>query len=44
VQSAKLANMADHTTVKASHTGLLRHPVVIDQTIAFLQDGRFRPR
>jgi pimeloyl-ACP methyl ester carboxylesterase len=43
VQSAKLANMADHVTVKASHTGLVRHRVAIDQTIAFLQDGRFKP-
>jgi pimeloyl-ACP methyl ester carboxylesterase len=42
VQSAKLANMADHTIVKASHTGLLRHRVAIDQTISFLQDGRFK--
>jgi len=42
VQSSKLANMTDHTTVKASHTGLVRHPVAIEQTIAFLQDGRFR--
>jgi pimeloyl-ACP methyl ester carboxylesterase len=41
VQSAKLANMTDHTTVKASHTGLLRHRVAIDQTIAFLREGCF---
>jgi len=41
VQSAKLANMTDHTTVKASHTGLVRHREAIAQTIAFLRDGRF---
>jgi len=33
--------MTDHTTVLASHTGLIRHPVAIDQTITFLRDGRF---
>jgi pimeloyl-ACP methyl ester carboxylesterase len=43
VQSAKLANMADCTTIKASHTGLIRHPDAIAQTIAFLQAGRFTP-
>jgi pimeloyl-ACP methyl ester carboxylesterase len=41
VQSSKLANMADHTTVKASHPGLVRNRVAIDQTIAFLREGRF---
>jgi pimeloyl-ACP methyl ester carboxylesterase len=42
VQSSRLDNMADHITIKASHAGLVRHPVAIDQTIAFLRDGRFR--
>jgi pimeloyl-ACP methyl ester carboxylesterase len=42
VASSKLANMADHVVVKASHTGLPRHPAAIDQTIAFLYAGRFR--
>jgi pimeloyl-ACP methyl ester carboxylesterase len=41
VQSTQLADMTDNTTVKASHTGLVRHRVAIDQTIAFLRDGRF---
>jgi pimeloyl-ACP methyl ester carboxylesterase len=41
VQSAKLANMSDLIIVKASHTGLVRHPVAIDQTITFLREGRF---
>ena len=41
VQSSKLDRMADHTTVEASHTGLVRHPGAIVQTIAFLQTGRF---
>ncbi|MBY9027932.1 hypothetical protein K7459_30200, partial [Pseudomonas fluorescens] len=42
VQSALLAGMTDHIVVKVSHTGLPRHPVAIEQTIAFLRDGRFR--
>jgi pimeloyl-ACP methyl ester carboxylesterase len=41
VHHTRLDGMADHTTVKATHTGLLRHPIVIDQTIAFLLQGRF---
>jgi pimeloyl-ACP methyl ester carboxylesterase len=41
VESSKLPDMADHTVVKASHTGLPRHPAAIDQTIAFLHAGRF---
>ena len=43
VASAKLAGMADHIVVRASHTGLPRHGVAIEQTIAFLHDGRFSP-
>ncbi|MET4260490.1 pimeloyl-ACP methyl ester carboxylesterase [Bradyrhizobium sp. S3.12.5] len=43
VASAKLAGMADHVVVKASHTGLPRHAAAIEQTIAFLCDGRFSP-
>jgi pimeloyl-ACP methyl ester carboxylesterase len=42
VQSAMLAGMADHIVVTASHTGLPRHAATIEQTIAFLRDGRFR--
>jgi pimeloyl-ACP methyl ester carboxylesterase len=42
VESSKLDGMADHITVKAFHAGLPRHRVAINQTIAFLQEGRFR--
>ncbi|MGL9621416.1 alpha/beta fold hydrolase [Bradyrhizobium sp. U531] len=42
VQSATLSGMADHVVVRASHTGLPRHATVIDQTIAFLREGRFK--
>jgi pimeloyl-ACP methyl ester carboxylesterase len=42
VQSTMLPGMVDHIVVKASHTGLPRNTVAIEQTIAFLRDGRFR--
>ncbi|SEO03839.1 alpha/beta fold hydrolase [Bradyrhizobium sp. OK095] len=42
VASAKLPDMADHIVVKASHTGLPRHTIAIEQTIAFLSEGRFQ--
>ena len=41
VDSAKLDGMADHIVVGASHPRLVRSAVAIDQTIAFLRDGRF---
>lgn len=43
VASAKLADMADHTIVKAAHAALPYHSVAIEQTLAFLRDGRFTP-
>jgi pimeloyl-ACP methyl ester carboxylesterase len=42
VRSSRLDGMADHITIKASHHGLLRHRLAIDQTIAFLREGRFK--
>ena len=41
VASSKLADMTDHTMVKASHMGLVLHPAAIRQTIAFLREGLF---
>jgi pimeloyl-ACP methyl ester carboxylesterase len=41
VASSKLDGMADHITIKAFHAGLPRHRIAIDQTIAFLREGRF---
>ena len=41
-ESSRLDGMAGHITVKASHNGLLRHRVAIDQIIAFLREGRFK--
>jgi hypothetical protein len=43
VERTRLDGMADHVVVRASHTGLLRHPAAIGQTIAFLHQGRFAP-
>lgn len=43
VASSKLTGMADHIVVKAPHAALPRHTVAIEQTIAFLHDGRFIP-
>jgi pimeloyl-ACP methyl ester carboxylesterase len=43
VESCKLAEMTDYTTVKASHMGLLVHPTSFRQTIAFLRNGQFEP-
>ena len=41
VESSKLAGMADHVTIRATHVGLSRHADAIRQTIAFLSNGRF---
>jgi hypothetical protein len=43
VQRTRLDGMRGHTIVKASHPGLVRHPVAIGQTIEFLRDGWFLP-
>ena len=42
VASTGLDGMADHVVVRASHAGLPYHAAAIDQTIAFLRDGRFK--
>lgn len=44
VQSAILRGMTDHIVVNASHTGLPRNAIAIEQAIAFLRDGRFQRR
>jgi hypothetical protein len=33
--------MVDHIVIAASHPWLVRKPLAIEQTIAFLRDGRF---
>lgn len=42
VQNTGLAGMADHIVVGTAHPWLMRHAPAIEQTIAFLRDGRFR--
>jgi len=42
VKSSRLDGMADHVVVKASHAGLPYHAKAIEQTIAFLREGRFK--
>jgi hypothetical protein len=41
VENTKLDGMADHIIVSASHPWLVRNKMAIDQTIAFLKDGKF---
>ena len=41
IENTKLAGMADHIIVRASHPWLVRNSTAIAQTIAFLQDGKF---
>jgi pimeloyl-ACP methyl ester carboxylesterase len=41
VENTKLAGMTDHIIVSAAHTWLARNQSAIDQTIAFLKEGRF---
>ncbi len=42
VESAKLEGMKDFLIVPCSHTFIMNHDEVIEQTIHFLQQGRFR--
>jgi pimeloyl-ACP methyl ester carboxylesterase len=43
VENTRLDGMVDHVVIKASHPGLMRSNLAIDQTIAFLREGRFTP-
>jgi hypothetical protein len=42
IENTKLDGMADHTVVGTSHPWLVRNALAIEQTIAFLRDGRFK--
>jgi pimeloyl-ACP methyl ester carboxylesterase len=42
VANTKLDGMADHIVIRADHALMLRNRQAIDQTIAFLKDGRFK--
>jgi alpha/beta hydrolase fold len=41
VQNTKLEGMTDHIVIGASHPWMVRNRLAIEQTIAFLRDGRF---
>jgi pimeloyl-ACP methyl ester carboxylesterase len=41
VAETRLAGLADHVVVPASHTGLVFSPLAARQAVAFLRDGRF---
>jgi pimeloyl-ACP methyl ester carboxylesterase len=41
VENTKLDGMADHIVVAASHPWLMRNSLAIQQTIAFLREGKF---
>jgi len=43
VANTRLDGMADHIVIRTSHPWLTRNSVAIEQTIAFLKDGRFNP-
>jgi hypothetical protein len=42
VANTRLVGMADHIVIRTSHPWLVRNSVAIEQTIAFLRDGRFK--
>ena len=42
VENTKLDGMADHIVIATSHPWLPRNRLAIEQTIAFLRDGKFR--
>ena len=43
VASTRLDEMRDFFTIEESHSFLLTNPLVIEQAVAFLDGGRFRP-
>ena len=43
VENTALDGMTDHLVIGSSHPWLVRSPAAIDQTIAFLRQGRFKP-
>ncbi len=43
IERTKVAGMADHLIVTATHPFLVRNKTAIRQTVSFLRKGRFEP-